>query len=88
MEYKFTYLPEFAKTLEKLPQRNRKQVLKKIKMIEPMSAPEIFEYIKLLIVAIDLKTHRLKVGDYRIFVRRDGNTFEFQNIVIRGKAYK
>ena len=88
MEFKFTYIPEFLKTLEKLPKKNQKQIIKKIKMVQQMSSTEIFQYIKPLVVPIDLKTHRLRVGDYRIFIRRDGDTFEFQNIDIRGSAYK
>ncbi len=57
-------------------------------MVQQMPAANIFQHIKPLVVPIDLKTHRLRVGEYRIFIRRNGAILEFQNIDIRKNAYR
>lgn len=88
MEFKFTYLPLFAHSLEKLPSKHQKQVLKKIKMIQGIKDLSIFQYIKPLVKEIEHTTHKLKAGEYRVYFRVSGNVFEIQNVIIRGEAYR
>ena len=88
MEFNATYLPEFYLSLQKLPKKHGKQILKKIKTILGIKDLGIFRHIKPLALHIGRATHRLKMSGYRIFVRVEGNNFEFHNIVKRGDAYK
>lgn len=88
MEFRVTYLPEFSLSLQKLPKKHGKQILKKIKTILEIKDLSIFGYIKPLALPIGRATHRLKMSEYRIFVRVEGNNFEFHNIVKRADAYK
>ena len=88
MESKFTFLPEFYKNLKSLPQGRQKQIIKKIADIANIKDQSIFRHVKPLAIAIERATHRLRVGDYRIFLRVAGNHFEVQNIVQRKDAYK
>lgn len=88
MEFSVTYLPEFYLSLQKLPKKHAQQVLKKIKTILAIKDPGIFRHIKPLALPIGKSTHRLKMSKYRIFVRVEGNNFEFHNVIKRGDAYK
>ena len=88
MEFNFTFLPEFEVSLQKLPKKHQKQVLKKIKMIRGVKDQSIFAHVKPLAMQIGQATHRLKMSEYRIFVKVVGQNFEFQGVQKRGDAYK
>lgn len=88
MEFSATYLPEFGLSLQKLPKKHGQHVLKKIKTILAIKDLSVFKHIKPLALPIGRATHRLKMSEYRIFVRVEGNNFEFHNVIKRGDAYK
>ncbi len=88
MEFNFKYLPEFVSCLEKLPKRNQRQIIKKIKAIQEIQDLGIFRHVIPLVMPIGRVTHKLKMGEYRIYVRVEGQFFEFQNVIKRGDAYR
>ena len=88
MEFKFTFLPEFYSTLKNLPKDQQKQIVKKLADVKNIKDLSIFRHVKPLAVVIELATHRLRVGSYRIFFRVTGNYFEIHSIVHRKDAYK
>lgn len=88
MEFKFTFLPEFYRTLKTLPKDQQKQIVKRIADIKTIKDQSIFRYVRPLAIAIEQSTHRLRVGNYRIFFRVTANCFEIHNIAHRKNAYK
>ena len=88
MEFKFTFLPEFHKTLKKLPKDEQEQIVKKISDISKIKDQSIFRYIKPLAMSMGRWTHRLRVGNNRIFFQVIGNNFEIHNVIRRKDAYK
>lgn len=69
MEFKFTFLPEFHRTLKDLPRDRQRQIVKKIADIANIKDQSIFRHVKSLSIGIDRTTHRLRVGD--IIQRKD-----------------
>lgn len=88
MEFRFTYLPTFEKSLEDIPHKHQKQILKKIKMLQSVKDFSIFDFVIPLALPLGEATHKLKVGNYRVFIKVESNVFEFQYVRIRGGAYK
>lgn len=48
MEFRFTYLPQFERSLQKLPKKNQRQILEKIKSIQSIQDMSIFLHVKAL----------------------------------------
>lgn len=88
MEFNFTYLPEFSASLQQLPLKHQKQIIKKIKMLWEIKDQSIFSHVQPLAMPIGQTTHKLKMSGYRIYVKVAGNNFEFQVVYKRSDAYK
>lgn len=88
MGFKFSYVPQFYKALKSLPEKNQKQVVEKIKLLSVIEDVSVFQHIKQLAFGYKHFTHKLRVGNYRVYFRLNGNNFEAQDIIDRGKAYK
>ena len=86
--FKFTHVKKFIESLEKLQRGHQQQIIKKINSLEQIKDISLFYYIKRLAKPINLFTHKLKIGKYRIFFRVEGIIIEAQYVSSRENAYR
>ena len=86
---KVQFSKDFAKTLERVPEKVRKSVVGVINKVIDCSS--IFEIPNCKKIESFKNIYRIRIGDYRAFfvlhIQIEGNTVRFEYLVSRGEAY-
>ena len=88
MELKFEVTKSFEKSFEKLPAKVRKAIMQKISAVSTLKGLEVFRYVIQLASSFNGLTHKIRCGNYRILLTREGSTFYFMTITDRKETYK
>lgn len=88
MELKFEVTESFEKSLERLPSKVQKVITQKISTVCKLKGIEIFRYIIQLASSFNRLTHKIRCGNYRILLTREGNIFYFIAVTDRKETYK
>ena len=86
---KVQFSKDFAKALERVPEKVRKSVVSVINKVIDCST--IFEIPNCKKIESFNSVYRIRIGDYRAFfvlhIQIEGDTVKFEYLVSRGEAY-